>query len=242
MKKMKLTAIMMIFVLLLSGCGGGGSSSSSEPTPYDGKWIAVGAEAFGVFMPAAEAFDGQEFSFEINGSNKVQLNVMGESGKGTWEEKDGKFVITIKGEEMVGVPEENKITFDNMMGMGLQVICAKEGTDAMNPENYLPEEEKALIGKWKAESVADALGDAVQIEGVSNIEDALRFEMKGDHTAELTFKGENLGSFPWSFGLGIATIDDVKDYTIIVNPPEDGKATVSVSNSDFYYDFVCVPE
>lgn len=241
MKKMKLALIIMSFILLLSGCGGG-ESSSSQPTPYDGKWIAVSGEAFGMTMPGDELFDGQEFSFEINGSNKVTINAMGESGKGTWEEKDGKLIIKAQGEELIGIPEENIIIFDNAMGMGVKIICAKEGTDAMDPSNYLPEEEKALIGKWKAETVKDALGEEIQIEGFEKPEDALRFELKSDRTADLIFKNENLGTVPWSFGLGIATIDGVEDYTIIINPPENGKANVSISNLDFYYDFVCVPE
>lgn len=34
---------------------------------------------------------------------------------------------------MVGTIGENNISFDDMLGMGVKVIFAKEGTDAMDP-------------------------------------------------------------------------------------------------------------
>ena len=53
--------------------------------------------------------------------------------------------------------EKDIISFDNMLEMGVKVIFAKDGTDAMDPALYLTEEENAVIGEWAAESVEELL-------------------------------------------------------------------------------------
>lgn len=236
MKKwMKQLSFLMVCTLILSACGGG------KPTPYDGKWIAVAAEAIGVHMNGEEAFGG-ELSFEIKGTGKMKFHAAGEESLVSWTEKDGKIVIDLSGQEMVGTPGENIITFDNAMGQGLKVIFAKEGTDAMNPENYLPEASKAMIGSWKTESVKDVMGrELSEVEGFKNINEALLMDFKGDGTVDVTFLGESLGTLPWSIAFATGTID-LDKYTILFEEPVDGKLKISVSNSDMYYDFICVKQ
>ncbi len=234
-KQMKILSLLAIYVLFLSACGG------SKPSSYDGKWIAVSTEAMGIQMSAEESFSG-EFSLEINGTGKLKVKLENQEHSAPWVEKDGKIVINIDGEEMVGTPGENTLTFDNIMGQGLKVIFAKEGTDAMNPENYLPEASKAMIGSWKTESVKDALGQELsEVEGFKDINEALLMDFKGDGTVDVTFLGESLGTLPWSIAFATGTID-LDKYTILFEEPVDGKLKISVSNSDMYYDFICVKQ
>lgn len=234
-KLMKVTVLLTICALFLSACGGG------KPTPYDGKWIAVSTEAMGVQMSGEEALGG-EFSFEINGTGKLKIRIGDEEHQASWSEKDGKIVINLDGEEMEGTPGEDIITFENMLGQGLKVVFAKEGTDAMNPENYLPETSKAMIGSWKTESVKDVMGTELkEVEGFKNINEALVMDFKGDGTVDVNFLGESLGQLPWSVAIGIGTIDTDK-YTIVFDEPVDGKVKISVSNDDMYYDFICVKQ
>ena len=63
---------------------------------------------------------------------------------------------------MVGTIGEDIISFDDMLEMGVKVIFAKDGTDAMDPALYLTEEESAVVGEWVAESVEELLGDGPQ--------------------------------------------------------------------------------
>ncbi|MDO4793086.1 MAG: hypothetical protein Q3993_02810 [Filifactor alocis] len=234
-KLMKGAFLLTICALFLSACGG------VKSTPYDGKWIAVSAEAMGMQMNGEEAFDG-EFSFEINGTGKLKLIIDNEEYSTSWAEKDGKVVIDAEGEEMVGTPGDNIITFENVLGQGMKVIFAKEGTDAMNPENYLSEEVKAMIGSWKTESVKDVLGQELsEVEGFKNINEALLMDFKGDGTVDVTFLGESLGTLPWSFAIGMGTIDTDK-YTILFEELADGKVKLSISNAEMYYDFICVKQ
>ena len=99
---------------------------------------------------------------------------------------------------MVGIIGKDIISFDNMLETGVKVIFAKDGTDAMDPALYLTEEENAVIGEWAAESVEELLGDGPQtsMEGVDNINDALRLDFKSDRNVTVIYKGEEIGTFP----------------------------------------------
>ena len=95
---------------------------------------------------------------------------------------------------MVGTIGKDIISFDDMLEMGVKVIFAKDGTDAMDPSLYLTEEESAVIGKWASESVEELLGDGPQtsMEGVDNINDALRLDFKNDRNVTVIYKGEEI--------------------------------------------------
>lgn len=43
------------------------------------------------------------------------------------------------------------LILDDLLGQGVNIIFGREGTDATNPENYLSEDELAVIGEWYSE-------------------------------------------------------------------------------------------
>ena len=142
---------------------------------------------------------------------------------------------------MVGTIGEDNISFDDMLGMGVKVIFAKDGTDAMDPALYLTEEESAFVGEWVAESVEELLGDGPQtsMEGVDNINDALRLNIKADRNVTVIYKGEEIGTFPWSVALGYCTIEsDNPSLSVMIN--DDGTLDVDYSDDEDYYTFHCV--
>lgn len=142
---------------------------------------------------------------------------------------------------MVGTIGEDNISFDDMLGMGVKVIFAKDGTDAMDPALYLTEEESAVVGEWVAESVEELLGDGPQtsMEGVDNINDALRLNIKADRNVTVIYKGEEIGTFPWSVALGYCTIEsDNPSLSVMIN--DDGTLDVDYSDDEDYYTFHCV--
>ena len=142
---------------------------------------------------------------------------------------------------MVGTIGEDNISFDDMLGMGVKVIFAKDGTDAMDPALYLTAEESAVVGEWVAESVEELLGDGPQtsMDGVDNINDALRLNIKADRNVTVIYKGEEIGTFPWSVALGYCTIEsDNPSLSVMIN--DDGTLDVDYSDDEDYYTFHCV--
>lgn len=111
----------------------------------------------------------------------------------------------------------------------------------MDPALYLTEEENAVIGEWAAESVEELLGDGPQtsMEGVDNINDALRLDFKSDRNVTVIYKGEEIGTFPWSVALGYCPIESENpSLTVMIN--DDGTLKVDYSDDDDYYTFHCV--
>lgn len=228
-------SLCLVSLLLTAGCGG-----SLEKSPYEGKWVAVSAQMMGMSVGVEESLGGA-FEFEAKGGGKANVLIGEETGSGKWSVEDDEFTLTIEGEDMVGVLGENTISFENMLGMGAKIIFAKEGTDAMNPELYLTDEERAVVGEWMSESVEELLGDGPQtsMEGVADIHDALRLDFKNDRSVKVSYKGQETGTFPWSVALGYCMIDtEEPSLTVTIN--EDGTLDVDYSDEEDYYTFHCI--
>lgn len=187
--------VFIISMAALTGCGGSGKAG--EKNPYEGKWVAVSAQMMGMSVSIDETFGG-DFEFEVKNGGKVSFSAGDTTGNGKWSVEDDQFTLSIEGEKMVGTIGKDIISFDDMLEMGVKVIFAKDGTDAMDPSLYLTEEESAVIGKWASESVEELLGDGPQtsMEGVDNINDALRLDFKNDRNVTVIYKGEEIGTFP----------------------------------------------
>ena len=243
-KRLSYLLVVAVFVsmLSLSGCGGGGGTTKSEANPYEGKWVAVVAEAMGVQLPIEECFEG-DLSFELNSGGKVVFHADEETGNGKWAVADNKLTITIQGEEMVADVGENTFTFDDLMDMGLKVIFGKEGTDATNPENYLTEDELALIGDWHSETVEELLGDGPQttMDGVDNINDALRLTFAKDYTVKVVYKGQEMGTFKWSLVYGLCNVES-ENPSVYVATNEYGSLNVDYSDDEDFLTFKCVKD
>lgn len=102
----------------------------------------------------------------------------------------------------------------------------------MDPALYLTEEENAVIGEWAAESVEELLGDGPQtsMEGVDNINDALRLDFKSDRNVTVIYKGEEIGTFPWSVALGYCSIESENpSLTVMINDDGDSSGMLYLS-------------
>lgn len=226
---------MLVSMLSLAGCGGGGDSASSK---YDGTWVAVSADMGEIQMDVDE-IGGMEFT--ITGSGKADMVIDGEEFKIKWEEEGDIFTLNIDGELSEGTIGENIITFEDMLGMGMTIIFAKEGTDAMDPFNYWPEEEKNMVGEWTADSATDVLKTPLDTVGGMAIADALHLSFAKDHQVAVTYLGQNLGSFPWSVDLGYCIIDtEGQNYSLYVTINDDGTIQIDYSDANDYTMFHCV--
>lgn len=239
--KKKVSMVLVIAMVLsmagLTACGGG---KQGKKSPYEGKWVAILAEMIGVQVSVEESFGGK-FEFVAKSGGKADVTIGKDKGKGKWSVDGDKFTLTIEGEKMEGTLGKDSIAFENMMGMGVKVIFAKDGTDAMDPSLYMGEEEKAMLGEWMSDSVEEVLGDGPQttMEGVENINDGLRLNFKKDHQVSVIYKGEEIGDFKWSVALGYCTIE-TEEPAIYVTILEDQTLEVSYSNADDYYTFHCI--
>lgn len=236
-----LSVILVVSMLSLIGCGGGGKAAKKNP--YEGKWIAVVAEALGTQMPIEECFEG-DVNLEIENSGKVKFTIDDDKGTGKLVKKDEKTVLKIEGEEMSVTLDGDTLTLDDLLGQGVNIIFGREGTDATNPENYLSEDELAVIGEWYSENVKELLDEEAQttLDGVDNINDAMRLNFAKDHTVQVIYKGAELGTYPWSALYGYYTIemDDEAPENVLITMEEDGSLSVQYSDDDDYLTFKCV--
>lgn len=233
----KVSLLLVAAILLFSGCG----TSEEKKSPYEGKWIGLVAETMGVQMSVEEAIGGA-FEFEVKKNNKVEFTVGDEHGSGKWSVEENQFTLTIEGAEMTGEIGDNCITFEDMLEMGVKVIFAKDGTDAMDPSLYMTEEEKADGRNMELRQCGGTSGRRsrqTSMEGVENIGDALRLEFKKDHTVAVRYKGQDIGEFGWTIALGYCTID-TENPGIYVTINEDGTLTIDYSDDVDYYTFHCV--
>ena len=130
MKKRIAVLLILVLVLTMTACG------APEPTPLDGKWIAMAGEMMGIQVPIADVFGG-DFYFEILGEGKVTVTVDGTSEKDTWSLDGTQFTLNMKGADpCVGTWNRNVIVFEDMLGTGLTMIFGREGTSAADPANY----------------------------------------------------------------------------------------------------------
>ncbi|MDO4477932.1 MAG: hypothetical protein Q4B73_02680 [Lachnospiraceae bacterium] len=248
MKKMsKLVCALMLVIAMLAavGCGGGGGSSSgggAAADPNEGKYIAMSAEMWGIQTPVTDIYENG-FTFDLSGG-KVTMDADGSTAKGKYTIEGDTIKMDIDGVEMVGTIGNDLMTIDDLLGMGLKMVFAKEGTDAANPENFIPEEEKALIGDWSSESVLPIMEEEpyTSIEGLDDIHDALRVSFYEDHTCSITFFGEDLGTYDWdnSFGLNIdCDLDSVSIYPTLA---DDGSLSIDISTEDDYVTYNMVKD
>lgn len=217
---------LIVAMCMLSACGG---NSKSE---YVGKWISVLGEAYDVRL-TGEYISG--FALDLQDGGNAVLTVEGDSENVKWKNEGNVITITAEGVDMTATVQNDTMVFDNMLDMGLKLTFAKEGTEAANPENYLSEADKSMIGTWQSESVTDVLDDPVD----TYAPDSLKLEFSGDHTMNITLDGENISDTNWSLlGDDWGTVDD-ESINMNWDITEDG-IDVNYTIDDEYYVFHCV--
>lgn len=198
MKKIISIILAGIMMLSLAACGEDGRSDDA----YVGKWQSVSGTAMGYTL-TGEDISGFSFDFESDG--KGIMTVDGDKTKIKWTNDDKNLTVKIDDEKLVGEIGDNTLKFKNLLDTGMDITFAKEGTDAANPENYFPENEKKMLGSWSSYKVTDVLGDDASGEVAA---DALKMTFKGDHTVDIEFRGEKIEAQKWSMLDDWGTLDD----------------------------------
>ena len=149
MKKIISFLIAMVLCLSVTACGG---SSGRADDALAGKYIAITGTT--MEMPHS-GNDMSGFTLELKSGRKEIMEVNGESSEGKWINDDTTVIIDKT--DTVGTIGKDTLVFGGILkelvGTSIDLKFAKEGTDAAKPENFLPEEERALLGDCRGGGV-----------------------------------------------------------------------------------------
>ena len=233
MKKMISVFIAMVLCLSLAACSG---SSTKVDEELIGKYGCVAGTMMGVTVSGDDVAD---FELDLQDKGKGSIIIYGKSYKIKWSNDDDTVTLKIDGVDAVGKRGEDSITFEEFLadklGVSMDLVFAKDGSDAAKPENYLPEEEKALLGDWSSVSVKDIMGDDASGDVDPN---SLTATFNDDHTATISFMGEDIGSFEWSvLSESIIFTGDFDEDLVISGDYKDGVLLLNYSAGDDYFIF-----
>jgi len=212
MKKIISILIVMMLSLSIIACGGSGRADDA----LSGKYIAVTGTSFGTTLSGSEM---EGFTLELKSK--------------------GKATITVEKTDIVGELGEDTIIFKDFLkeevGVSLDITFAKEGTDAAKPENFLPEEEKALLGDWIGASVTDVMGDDASSEVSPS---AITATLNPDHSSIISFDGTEIATPQWSYISETVLFEgDVADGASLYGEYKDDQFIITYTGNDFYYNF-----
>lgn len=226
--KKRIMALFTLVCMVLCACGGDTKVDES----LIGKYIAVTGEMMGMAL-VGDDLDG--FSMELEKGGKGTMTLKGDSGSIKWSNDESTVTVTADGEDMVATRGQDYMVFEDMLGTGMKITFAKEGTDAANPELYLPETDKFLIGTWQSADVTDILGDPVEASEMAP--DALKMVVHGDHTLDVTVEGKSFNGIRWE-NLGDYGSVDSEDIKVTWKIEDDGIKVDYVKDGE-YYTFTC---
>ena len=232
-RKLISLCLVLCFVFSLTACASktGSDATVSADTGMEGKYIAVAGDMLGISL-FGEDLEG--FVFELSRGGKGQVIVDGEAESIKWESDDTTITVTVEGETLVGTRGKDFFTLENLKDMGINLTFAKEGTDAANPELYLPEADKFMLGTWRSAEVNDILGDPYDEVAA----DALSLVFSGDHKVSFSFDGKDMGTYDWSLLGDWGSLDNTDDIDLSWDIFED-HIEVDYTVDDEYLVFKC---
>lgn len=99
---------------VLTGCG----DKKEKTSEIVGTWKAASVEAAGVSVDFAQYAEqlGQEadsikMEMEVKEDKTFSMDMMGQTADGTWEEKDGKYILTSEGVDQEVTIADGKMNF-----------------------------------------------------------------------------------------------------------------------------------
>lgn len=230
MKKIVSVVIICLLLVSLVACG------ESTPSKYEGKYVCVAAEIWGV---ALDSDDMADVSLELNAGGSGKFTSGDETDDIKWSEKDGKLIITADGIENSTTLGDDTVTIDDYCGIGAKYVFAREGSAAADPSLYitLSEEEEAMVGDWKSYAVEDVLGDDLSDEYYA---DAIELKIEKDHTYTLIVTGEEFENGTWN-SLGTWGYGENSEHETSWTLEENGEIKLSsiLNEEDGYVYYTC---
>ena len=125
MKLKNVSVVLLAVVLVFSLCACGGAKIDPDD-PNQGLWKAMTGEMFGMSTDVEDIF-GEGFTIELQSNGKCTLNVDGKKANGTWTLNNGAFTVKGGGIDCKGRLENGKLTLEDVLDMGLNLVFEKEG-------------------------------------------------------------------------------------------------------------------
>lgn len=132
MKKFKKVVMVVMVAMMamaaLAGCGG-----KKDSTPeIVGTWSVSELEASGVSISLEEyakqlgqGADAIKMDLTCKEDKSLSMDMAGVKTEGTWEEKDGKFVITLSGKDQEVSITDGKLVFEDAAS-GMKMTMKKK--------------------------------------------------------------------------------------------------------------------
>lgn len=236
MKKILAILLSVMMILTIGACGKKEEQNNSGATAdnqFTGEWIGVGGDLFGMAMTAEEA---AAYTLTVNSDGKAVLTTDGEPLETTWESAGDTITLKVDvlDEESAGTLSDGAIQFEDLLGLGINIYFAKEGTDAADPSLYIPEADKAMIGTWKSYAVTDILDDDASAIIPA---DSLTITFNGDYTADIDIGELKITGESWTLYDGYGFLTD-SDYDITWDVTGD-EIVVSYYDGNDTYKFTC---
>lgn len=229
MKKKNILSIILALVLAfsLSACGG---SDVRADDKLAGRYIPVVGEMLGVALTGEELAG---FAFDLESGGKGTMTADGAESNIKWRNDDSTLTISVEKTDIVGTLGTDSFKIVDMLGMGMDITFAREGSEAARPENYLPEEDKFMLGNWQSTAVYDIGGDPADIDPYS-----LFMSFSADKKVNVMFQGKDLGDHTWSLLGDWGSLDDEGAPEISWDIMDDGIEVSYVIDGE-YYTFDC---
>lgn len=110
MKKRLMAMLMVMMMIALAACG-------KKTDKFVGLWKAATVETGGVSVDFEEYAKqlGQDITMtiDVKEDNTLTMSIMEETADGTWEAKDGKYLVTVDGEEQELTMENDELIIED---------------------------------------------------------------------------------------------------------------------------------
>lgn len=119
MNKISKKLVMTVMAVLLMAAAVAGCSKKESEPEIVGTWKASTVETAGVSVDfdkyaeqLGQSADSLKMDMEVKKDKTFSMNMMGQKTEGTWEEKDGKYILTASGQDQEVSIKDGKMIFE----------------------------------------------------------------------------------------------------------------------------------
>ncbi len=234
MKKIFASIIIVVMMLSLVACDG--DENKSTGGKFAGEWIGVGGDTWGMTMTAEEA---SVYSVSVDNSGKAVIATDGEKINATYATEGDTITFEVEALDLkfTGNLTDGALVVDDLLGFGIKVIFAQEGTPAADPALYIPEADKNMVGEWHSYEVKDILEEDIS-DAVPA--DLLTMIFYGDYTVDISLGEDTITGEKWATSDDYGYLAD-SDYDFTWDIVGDEIVVAYYDGEESYY-FTCAKE
>lgn len=171
--------------VFLASCG----KNTNRSEKYAGEWIAVCGEYEKMPLGGNE-IENIKLKLHENGRGSVFYNDKKYTGR--WKNSENSLNFNLKNKSLTAEIQGNTLTFKSFFEKDFKLVFALTGTKECNPELYMTNEAKDMLGSWETKKIFDIMGNEIPSEKKQNI--TLTFH--SDYTVDVfsdnkSFKKQN---------------------------------------------------